>query len=123
MKSAILFFLVVAPVAVGANYFEPSNRIAGIGVSRDDLSSDMIEVRTDHMVQSQTFTIMREPQALPGARRITGSDRLQLLFRKASESTGLPASIWRAGAMPKPRVRPGRKASCKSLRPPRPSWA
>jgi len=93
MKSAILFFLVVAPVAVGANYFEPSNRIAGIGVSRDDLSSDMIEVRTDHMVQSQTFTIMREPQALPGARRITGSDRLQLLFRKASESTGLPASL------------------------------
>lgn len=93
MRSAILFALTLAPLAGGADYFTPSNRIAGIGVARDDISQEMLEVRTDHMIQSQTFTIMREPQALPGARRLTSNLKLQSLFRRASEISGVPTSI------------------------------
>jgi hypothetical protein len=93
MKPGIFLALALAPLAGGADYFIPSNRIAGIGVARDDISQDMLEVRTDHMIQSQTFSIMREAQAMAGARRITGSAKLQSLFRQASESSGIPASI------------------------------
>jgi hypothetical protein len=50
-------------------------------------------VRADHMIQSQTFTIMRESQALAGARRVTGNPKLQALFRQASAASGMPASI------------------------------
>src|SRR5205085_3102816 len=47
---------------------------------------------TDLMVQSQTFSIMREPQAVAGARRITTTAKLQSLFRDAQRQTGVPAS-------------------------------
>ncbi|HXB67701.1 MAG TPA: transglycosylase SLT domain-containing protein [Candidatus Acidoferrales bacterium] len=93
MRSALLFALAFAAPLYGADYFVPSHRISGIGVARDDISGEMLEVRADHMIQSQTFTIMRESQALAGARRITGSPKLQALFRQASESSGMPASI------------------------------
>ena len=36
------------------------------------------------MIQSQTFGIMREPQAVPGAKRITCRAKLQALFRAAA---------------------------------------
>ncbi|HMC59846.1 MAG TPA: transglycosylase SLT domain-containing protein [Candidatus Solibacter sp.] len=93
MRPAILLALALAPPAGGADYFAPSHRISGIGVARDDISQEMLAVRADHMIQSQTFTIMREAQALPGARRITGNSKLQALFRQASASSGMPASI------------------------------
>jgi len=44
------------------------------------------------MIQSQTFVIMREPQATAGAQRITGP-RLTPIFRRAATSSGLPASL------------------------------
>ena len=44
------------------------------------------------MVQSQTFVIMREPQAKPGAERITGP-RLTKIFQRAAATSGLPASL------------------------------
>jgi len=70
-------------------YFEPKHRVAGIGISREDLSDDLLQVRTDLMIQSQTFAILREPLALIGARRITGP-KLQSLFRNASKRSGFP---------------------------------
>src|SRR5207342_321371 len=45
------------------------------------------------MIGSQTFSIMREAEALPGAKRVTGSAKLQALFRSASASSGMPASL------------------------------
>ena len=62
-------------------------------VSRDDISDELLDARTDLMIESQTFSIMREPEALPGAKRVTGSPKLQALFRSASKSSGMPASV------------------------------
>ena len=44
------------------------------------------------MIQSQTFAIMREPQATAGAERITGP-RLTPIFRRAARISGLPAAV------------------------------
>jgi soluble lytic murein transglycosylase-like protein len=78
-----------------APYFEPNHRVAGIGISRESISDDLLEVRTDLMIQSQTFAILREPLALVGARRVTGP-RLQTLFRNASKRSGMPAPVLEA---------------------------
>ena len=77
-------------------YFAPSHRLAGIGVDRDDLSQDLLDVRTDLMIQSQTFVILRDPRAIPGARRVTGDAKLQSVFRLAAQRSGLPASLLEA---------------------------
>jgi hypothetical protein len=50
------------------------------------------------MIQSQTFVIMRDPRAVPGAKRITGDVRLQALFKTAAQRSGLPASLVEAVA-------------------------
>ena len=73
--------------------FTPSHRVSGIGISRDDISDDLLDARTDRMIESQTFSIMREAEALPGAKRVTGNAKLQALFRSAAASSGMPASI------------------------------
>lgn len=95
MRTAVLFVLSLAPLgqAGSPGYFVPAHRVSGIGVERDDISDDLLQVRTDLMIQSQTFSIMREPQALPGAKRITGSAKLQSLFKAAERQTGVPASL------------------------------
>ena len=79
MKFALVFLvsLIATGEAAGPDYFVPEHRISGIGVARDGISPELLEMRTNLMIQSQTFSIMRDPQALPGARRITGDRRLQ----------------------------------------------
>ena len=79
--------------AGGPDRFTPSNRVSGIGISRDDISDELLEIRTERMIESQTFIIMREAQALPGAKRVTGSAQLQALFRSAAVASGMPASL------------------------------
>jgi len=49
------------------------------------------------MIQSQTFVIMREPQAAPGAQRVS-NPRLERLFRAAERRSGFPASVLQAMA-------------------------
>jgi hypothetical protein len=83
--------------AGASGHFVPEHRVSGIGVARDDISSELLEARTDRMIQSQTFIIMREPQAVAGARRIT-SAKLQALFRSASRRSGIPAQVIEAVA-------------------------
>jgi hypothetical protein len=99
MRFAVLFLLTLAPMgqAGAAGHFVPEHRVSGIGVARDDISSELLEARTDRMIQSQTFVIMREPQALAGARRIL-SPSLQALFRSASQHSGVPAELIEAVA-------------------------
>src|SRR6185369_9224133 len=94
MKLAVLFALSLAPLvqAGSPEYFVPAHRVSGIGVARDDLSDDLLSVRTDLMIQSQTFGILRDPLAVPGAKRIT-SPKLQSLFREASRRSGWPVSL------------------------------
>jgi hypothetical protein len=97
VKFALLFLslaLSLAPLGLAGSpdYFVPSHRVSGIGVARDDISEDLLSVRTDLMIQSQTFSIMRDPLAVPGARRIT-EPKLQNIFRSAAARSGLPASL------------------------------
>jgi hypothetical protein len=94
MRFALLFFLSLAPLgkAGSPDYFIPAHRVSGIGVARDDISEDLLAVRTDLMIQSQTFGILREQQAVAGARRIT-SPKLQALFQSAERQSGVPASL------------------------------
>jgi hypothetical protein len=95
MKFPYVFLLGLIPLvqADGPDRFTPTNRVSGIGIARDDISDDLLEVRTERMIESQTFSIMREAQALPGAKRVTGNAKLQALFRSASAASGIPASI------------------------------
>ena len=95
MKFFYVFLLALVPLAHagGGDRFTPTSRVSGIGISRDDISDELLDVRTDRMIESQTFAIMRDPQALPGAKRVTGSPKLQGLFRSAAAASGMPASV------------------------------
>jgi hypothetical protein len=73
------------------DHFEPEHRLSGIGAGRTDMSALVLEARTQRMIDSQTFIIMREPEALAGAERIC-SPKLQKLFKSAGEQSGFPAS-------------------------------
>jgi len=57
---------------------------------------ELLAVRTDLMIQSQTFGIMRDPQAVSGARHITSDRKLQSLFRSSAERNGLPVTTLEA---------------------------
>ena len=94
MRLTLLFLLGIAPLcqAAAPDYFSPTRQLPGVGVSRDDLSDELLQARADLMIQSQTFSIMREPMAVPGAKRITTDRKLQALFRQASQRSGVPAS-------------------------------
>src|ERR1039458_1356186 len=94
-KLVLLLSLVSWGQAGSPAYFFPSHRVSGVGVDRDDLSPDVLRARTDHMIQSQTFGIMREQEAVNGAKRVTDS-KLQAVIRAAAQSSGFPAEIGRA---------------------------
>lgn len=94
--------LCAAPAASSADtteagYFAPAHRLPGIGIDRQDLTDETLARRTEAMVQSQTFGIMREPVAAQGADRILGAG-LQRLFRDAERKSGFPASVLQAMA-------------------------
>jgi len=95
MRIAAFLVLSLAPLgqAGSPGHFVPAHRVSGIGVARDDISEDLLQARTDLMIQSQTFGILRDPLALPSAKRITSNEKLQALFRSASARSGLPASL------------------------------
>src|SRR6266568_4133600 len=93
MKFSYGLLLAILMPAIAADQFAPKHRVQGIGVSRDDISDELLEARTNLMIESQTFSIMRESEALPGAKRITGNAKLQALFRSAASSSGMPASV------------------------------
>ncbi len=78
-----------------STYFIPSHQLPGIGVSRQELTDENLALRTEAMIQSQTFSIMREPQAAQGADRIHSSS-LQRLFRDAEHKSGFPATVLEA---------------------------
>jgi hypothetical protein len=75
-----------------SEYFSPQHRLSGIGADRAEITPEVLDARTGRMIQSQTFAIMREPQATAGAQRITGP-RLTPVFRRAARTSGLPASL------------------------------
>jgi len=87
----LLPFTVSFQILSHVERFTPAHKLAGIGIERSDIADDVLRVRTDLMIQSQTFVIMREAQSVPGAERIT-SPRLSALFNAAEKKSGFPAS-------------------------------
>jgi hypothetical protein len=85
-------FLASSPLLAGTQYFAPQHRLAGIGVDRAAITPEVLEARTAHMIQAQTFVILRHPEATAGAARITGP-ALQKIFNKAAKDSGLDASL------------------------------
>jgi hypothetical protein len=79
-------------LVAAVEYFTPQHQLLGIGVGRSAMTPELLAARADRMIQSQTFTIMREPQAAAGAERITGA-RLAPIFRRAADESGWPASL------------------------------
>lgn len=79
------------------SWFEPANRLSGIGADREHTSEMLLASRTARMVDSMTFSIMRDPRAVAGAQRVT-SPALQKIFRRAAERSGLPAGLIEAVA-------------------------
>ena len=100
--SGLLVFTLLSAVLFGGDgspaYFVPTHRVAGIGAARDDLAPDLIESRAQRMIESQTFSILRDPLSVPGAKRITSDPKLQKIFRSAAASSGLPVTLIEAVA-------------------------
>ena len=98
MKSSVLFLLSMALLGqtTSPHHFVPARQIPGIGVARDDLSDETLAARTDLMIQTQTFGIMRDPMAVDGARRVTTNSKLQSLFRSAAQRSGFPEATLEA---------------------------
>src|SRR4051794_35359002 len=91
--------LVAVPLAVAQfggwfkkDVFTPSNRLSGVGVDREKMSDLVLQRRSQLMIESQTFAILRDPEALAGAERIT-SPKLRKIFESAGRQSGLPASF------------------------------
>jgi hypothetical protein len=76
----------------GKTAFAPSNRLSGVGVDREKISDMVLERRKQLMIEAQTFAIMRDPEALAGAARVTGP-RLWKIFETASKQSGLPPTF------------------------------
>src|ERR1039457_3862162 len=57
MKSPYVFLLALLPLAHagGADHFTPTNRVAGIGISRDDISDELLDARTDFLASFRTL--------------------------------------------------------------------
>jgi len=90
--AALCIFIGSAVLFARPEYFVPQHRLSGVGVDRIEMAPAVLEERTQRMIQSQTFAIMRELQATAGAERITSS-RLTRIFQNAAASSGLPASL------------------------------
>src|SRR5579864_1793099 len=90
--TAFSVFFYGAVLFAQPEYFTPEHRLSGIGVDRADMTPAVLDERTQRMIQSQTFAIMREPQATAGAERITGP-KLTPVFKRAASTSGLPASL------------------------------
>ncbi len=80
------------PFGADKDQFEPQHKLEGIGAGRKDLDEVQLARRTELMIDAQTFGILRDPQALAGAQRITSS-RMQRLFERAERQSGLSASL------------------------------
>src|SRR5215207_4076619 len=100
MMTRVLLPLAVSVPLVAAQFgglfskdtFAPANRLSGVGVDREKLTDMVLQRRTQLMIEAQTFAIMRDPEALKGAERIT-SPRLWKIFESAGRQSGLPTTF------------------------------
>jgi hypothetical protein len=72
--------------------FTPAHKLVGVGLDRNKMSDEVLEKRTELMIESQTFAILRDPRALAGAKRITSAP-MQRIFKSAAAKSGIRASL------------------------------
>jgi hypothetical protein len=93
MYRALLCCLLIPAVAsTNSVSFAPTHRLTGIGLSRTEITDMLLAERTQRMIDSQTFSILRDPRSVEGAERITGP-KLAKIFAQAGRESGLPASL------------------------------
>jgi hypothetical protein len=104
MRHGLILFLsgltlLQSQITFSANreVFEPMHRLTGIGVDRGEISDAVLAKRTELMIESQTFSIMRDPRVLAGAQRITAPG-LQKIFASAARQSGLTPGLIAAEA-------------------------
>ena len=78
-----------AAVSVKEKEFTPSHRLSGVGVDRRNISDAVLAERTRRIIDNQTFGILRDPEAVAGAARVT-DERLGKMFEAASAAFGFP---------------------------------
>jgi len=106
-KIVVVFFIFLSLLLIGCGdkmenseptkegHFTPSQQIPGIGVQRADMTDGMLTQRIKQMIECQTFVILRNPEALPGAERVL-SPELQKIFRLAAKDSGFPQTVLEA---------------------------
>lgn len=82
----------------GLDYFKPAKLLEGIGLGRSTMTDQVLQLRTERVIQSATFSIMCDYRAVEGAQRIL-SPELQKLFAAASRESGFPQELLEALAM------------------------
>jgi hypothetical protein len=93
------FFLAVTVLPLHSlsrdEYFTPKHQLTAIGASRPDVDAVTLAARTNRMIESETFTILRDPRALAGAQRIY-APKLQQIFKQAAAQSGFPVTTLQA---------------------------
>ncbi len=82
----------VVKIPAGQQYFQPTNRLPGIGLDRQSMSPAVLQFRTSNLIQSQAFSILRDPRAVAWAQTCNDSS-LQALFISAAKEAGFPKGL------------------------------
>ena len=95
-RTALFWFLASSVLTVAhSDCFTPAHQLTGIGVARSEISPELLNERVKLMIDSQTFSILRDPRAVQGAERIE-SPKLGKAFATAERQSGLPSSLIKA---------------------------
>src|SRR5579862_4583619 len=82
----------ITGLAIEPDAFIPTHKLPGLGLSRQQMTEQVLETRVQEMVEAQTFAIMRDPRATVGAQRIL-NPQLQKIFLDAERKSGVPAPL------------------------------
>ena len=95
MRIAAFLVLSLAPLgqAGSPGYFVPAHTVSGIGVARDDISEELLQTRTDLMIQSQTFGILREPRPCRAPDESLPTPNSRPCFVPLPRAAACPASL------------------------------
>lgn len=85
MKRKLAFIVVLLFVAdlLANSYFVPPVRVRGVGVERKSLNTLMLSDRTTRMILSQTFGIMKNKEAVDGAKRVHDKNLVPIFTNSA----------------------------------------
>jgi hypothetical protein len=96
LRTAFIWLLASTVLTVAhSDCFTPAHQLTGIGVARSEITPELLNERVKLMMDSQTFSILRDPRAVQGAQRVE-SPQLSKAFAAAERQSGLPSSLIKA---------------------------